>query len=60
MNNGFFEYNKQLYGRCNGCQDSHIVYTNGGWSFYGCYCVPYHGKWVAEIQNCPKDKTEKK
>ena len=40
--------------RCKGCEYRHIVHANGGWNFYGCYCRPYTGKWVAEIKDCPK------
>ena len=40
--------------RCKGCEYRHIVHTNGGWDFYGCYHRPYTGKWVAEIKDCPK------
>lgn len=53
MNNDFFEYENQSRERCDGCRDCRIVYANSGWSFYGCYHNPYHGKWVAEIKNCP-------
>lgn len=58
MSNGFFKYSNQSSERCDGCRDCQIVYANGGWSFYGCYYEPYHGKWIAEIQNCPKGKKE--
>ena len=52
----FFDYEGDSKGRCDGCRDCRIVYTNGGWSFYGCYCGPYHGKWVAEIEDCPRGR----
>lgn len=42
--------------RCRGCKYRHMVHTNGGYSFYGCYCRPYTGKRVAEIKECPKEK----
>lgn len=60
INNDFFEYTNQPRGRCDGCRDCCIVYANGGWSFYCCYHNPYHGKWVAEIKNCPKENMERK
>lgn len=41
--------------RCAGCQYCKIVNACFGWSFYGCYCEPYRGKWVAEIKDCPKE-----
>ena len=46
---------KTKQGRCDGCEFCKAVYANGNWSFYGCYCPPYRGKWVAEIKDCPKD-----
>jgi len=56
MFNDFFENEDRAIGRCYGCYDCHIVSANGGWSFFGCYHEPYHGKWVAEIKNCPKEE----
>jgi hypothetical protein len=53
MSNGFFEYDNQSKGRCDGCGDCRTVYATGGWSFLGCYHKPYHGKWVCEIRDCP-------
>ena len=38
---------------CDKCKYAHQVWTNGGWSFIGCYGGDYHGKWVAEIEDCP-------
>lgn len=58
MTNGFFEYDNQSRGRCDGCRNCRTVHANGGWSFCGCYHEPFRGKWVAEIQNCPKGKEE--
>lgn len=49
----FFEYSNRTNGRCDGCAYCKIVYANGGYSFYGCYHSPYHGKMVAEIKDCP-------
>lgn len=45
---------------CRDCKYCRVVYANGGWSFLGCYCEPYHGKWCKEIktENCPKQKLE--
>lgn len=53
MSDMFFNYAKAAKERCDGCRDCRIVYATGGWSFRGCYHEPYHGKWVAEIRNCP-------
>lgn len=58
MTNDFFEYDNHSRGRCDGCCDCRIIQANGGWSFNGCFHEPYHGKWVAEIENCPKVKEE--
>ena len=58
MNNGFFEYDNQSSGRCDGCHDCRDVHATGGWLFRGCYHEPYYGKWVAEIKDCPKEKAE--
>jgi len=44
--------------RCRGCEYRHIVHTNGGYNFYGCYHRPYTGKRVAEIKDCPKGAEE--
>lgn len=40
-------------GRCKGCEHGRET-SAGNWSFLGCYCKPYKGKWVAEIKDCPK------
>lgn len=42
--------------KCLHCRFCRGVYTNGGFQFLGCYHQPYHGKWVAEIKECPKEK----
>jgi len=39
------------------CKYARLVHANGGWSFYGCTHEPYHGKWIAEIEECPLGKT---
>ncbi len=51
-----FEGDEKRHERCEGCKDRHIVHTNSGFKFYGCYHRPYIGKWVAEIKECPKEK----
>ena len=51
----FFD-NKHPNGRCEGCEFCKPIYANGGWRFFGCHHQPYHGKWVAEIKDCPKMK----
>ena len=43
-------------GRCKGCRYAKTVFAPNQYMFLGCYCVPYRGKRVAEILNCPKIK----
>lgn len=43
---------------CRNCPDCRKVYAQGNWSFHGCYHEPYHGKWIAEIEKCPKEEHE--
>lgn len=50
----FFDNTHSQKERCEGCERCKQVHANGGWSFFGCYHPPYHGKWVAEIKDCPK------
>ncbi len=50
----FFDDRDLNGGRCHKCDYCKEVRATGNWSFYGCYHTPYLGKWVAEIQNCPK------
>ena len=38
------------------CEFARMVTAAGGWSFYGCTHEPYHGKWIAEINECPCGK----
>lgn len=43
---------------CKHCRWCRLVGTATGWSFYGCDYEPYHGKWIAEIKECPKESEE--
>ena len=43
--------------RCKGCEYCKEI-SAGSWSFYGCNCELYRGKWVAEIKDCPKKEKE--
>lgn len=52
----FFDDKNCTKGRCDGCKFLKVVHANGGFSFYGCYHKPYHGKWVAKIKDCPKEE----
>ena len=56
----FVDTAKVKTGRCDGCKYCKAVYANGGWSFLGCYCKPYRGKWVSEIKDCPLKERESK
>lgn len=38
---------------CEKCGFGKIVYAQDGFSFIGCHCEPYRGKWVREIKECP-------
>ena len=44
---------KEIRGRCAGCESMRVIYGTGGWSFPACYQEPYKGKWTAEIEHCP-------
>lgn len=54
------KFDKRDYpnGRCNPCKYAKVVVATGQWSFLGCHCDPYMGKWVAEIKECPLVKME--
>ena len=53
------EFYKSLpKGRCNPCKYAKAVVAGDDFTFLGCYCEPCHGKWVAEIKDCPKVKIE--
>ena len=45
-------------GRCKPCDFSKVIVCNDGFMFLGCTHPPYHGKWVAEIKDCPKMQRE--
>lgn len=47
-------------GRCKPCKFAKYVGTWEGYGFLGCYHVPYTGKRVCEIKNCPKCKSDMK
>ena len=40
--------------RCKKCKHSKVINAQDDWFFRGCYCKPYRGKWVSEIENCPE------
>lgn len=53
MDDFFFDEKSVKAGRCDGCEHCKTVTATGQWEFFGCYCKPYRGKWVAEIKECP-------
>lgn len=46
---------KSKASRCAGCKHCKRLKAQDDWSFYGCFHKPYKGKWIAEIENCPKE-----
>lgn len=42
---------------CSKCEYAKRVCAGpGNWFFTGCYYGDYHGKWVIEIEKCPKER----
>lgn len=42
--------------RCEGCEfATKISAKMDNWSFIGCMHEPYKGKWIVEIEDCPKE-----
>lgn len=54
--NSMIENTKSGVKDCHSCPYAKRVYTGSSWYFIGCYCSPYHGKCVAEIERCPKEE----
>lgn len=54
------ENEKQVFGRCEGCENMGVIYGSGGWSFPACYHKPYNGKWTREIEICPIGKKNRR
>ena len=44
--------------RCKECEYSKSINAQEDWWFIGCYCKPYRGKWVVEIEKCPLAESE--
>lgn len=51
-----FETEKIVKERCKGCEYRKRVYAQNNYCFYGCYHIPYKGKHVTEIKDCPIGK----
>jgi len=43
---------------CGKCEHVKLVYEPMSYNFLGCHCEPYKGKWIAEIEKCPKLESE--
>lgn len=48
----------QVLDQCEKCEYHKHIYAQYGFRFIGCYHEPYHGKWVAEIKECPKESED--
>ena len=46
--------------RCRKCEYSKHVNAQNDWGFPGCYKSPYKGKWIIEIEDCPKEVENEK
>ena len=47
---------KERNKRCEECTNCFTVITTNGIRFRGCFHEPYRGKWVSEIEKCPKEQ----
>ena len=43
---------------CEKCEYCKAITAQDGFTFYGCKHAPYKGKWIAEIEECPKSYPE--
>jgi hypothetical protein len=43
---------------CDNCPHKREVRAVPNFTFWGCYCNPYKGKWIIEIKECPKNVPE--
>lgn len=39
---------------CENCEYCKEIKAQYDWCFYGCKHAPYRGRWIAEIEECPK------
>ena len=44
--------------RCDGCEHRRTINAQGDWWFHACYHKPYRGKWIVEIEKCPRTKED--
>lgn len=49
---------EKLIDRCRMCKHCRQVKAYPDFSFYGCFCAPYRGKWIVEIAECPQQSVE--
>ncbi|SDO85583.1 hypothetical protein SAMN05216366_102101 [Selenomonas ruminantium] len=45
----------QQFRGCSRCRFKEVIDCGGGFVIVGCTHEPYKGKWVAEIDKCPRD-----
>lgn len=45
--------------KCKTCEKCQVIRKDRFGIYLGCYENPYKGKWVAEIEECPKNKSQK-
>lgn len=46
--------------RCIKCKYRKTIHAQYEWMFDGCCYKPYRGKWIQEINECPKDEIYEK
>lgn len=48
--------NIEKHERCKDCEYRKKINAQDDFWLNACYCKPYKGKWIVEIDNCPKAK----
>jgi len=49
---------KDSLGECKECKDCKMTIVDNC-KYRGCFHPPYKGKWVLEIEHCPKEEKDK-
>ena len=52
------EQSFEIQERCKGCEHRRTINAQGDWWFHACYHKPYRGKWIVEIEKCPRTKED--
>lgn len=47
-----------IMNKCGGCKYLIHINANDNWGFFGCIFPPLRGKWIREIEQCPKEVIE--